>query len=301
VTPLDASLWAALLAGALRLATPLTIAALGELLVQRAGLVNLGIEGMMLCGCLAGVIGSAFGGWPVGLLLGAASGLALGALFAATVLRGRADVVVAGIGIGVLAAGGSDYVWDLWQRHRAQGVLVFAPNLTLPASGRLPTPLQVIVNQSVLTWAAAGGAVLLAAILRYGRPGPVLEAVGSEPEIARLRGIDVARWQAMTLLLGGALAGTAGAALTVGYVGSFTSGMTGGRGYIAIAVVILARGQPLGVVAASGGFGLLESAGLEMQGSASTALVALTGALPYLAILLALALAPRRSGIATVG
>ncbi len=288
MTLLEASFWIAVLGGALRLATPLALAALGELIVQRAGLVNLGIDGIMLCGCFAGVLGSAVGGWALGLLSGAMVGGSLGALLAMIVLVGEADVIIAGIGIGVLGYGVADFAAQLWQRRGPAAALTLAPDVTLPFV-KLPQVILDALTQNVVTWGTVGMALAIGAILRHGRAGPVLEAIGRDPDSARLRGVGVGRWQAAALMTGGTLAGIAGAALTVAYVGAYTSGMTGGRGFVAIAVVILARGRPLRACLACLAFGALESAGLQLQGGTSASLVALTTALPYLVTLAALA------------
>ena len=277
----------AVLSGALRLATPLALAALGELIVQRAGLVNLGIDGIMLCGCLAGVLGSAVGGWALGLLAGATVGGSLGALLAVIVLVGEADVIIAGIGIGVLGYGAADFDAQLWQRRIPAVALTLAPDARLPFT--LPQVLLDALTQNVVTWGTVGMALAIGAILRHGRAGPVLEAIGRDPDSARLRGVGVRRWQAAALMTGGTLAGIAGAALTVAYVGAFTSGMTAGRGFVAIAVVILTRGRPLRTCLACLAFGALESAGLQLQGGTSASMVALTTVLPYLVTLAALA------------
>jgi len=273
VTLLEASFWIAILGGALRLATPLALAALGELIVQRTGLVDLGIDGIMLCGCFAGVLGSTLGGWATGLLAGALVGGSLGILLALIVLVGEADVIIAGIGVGVLGYGLADFAAELWQHRGPAIALTLAPDVT---------------------WGTAALALAIGAILRYGRAGPVLEAIRSDPDIARLHGVVIRRWQAAALVTGGTLAGIAGAALTVAYVGAYTSGMTAGRGFVAIAVVILARGRPLRACLVCLAFGALESAGLQLQGSTSASMVALTTALPYLVTLAALAVT--RSG-----
>jgi simple sugar transport system permease protein len=255
--------------------------------------VNLGIEGMMLCGCVAGIIGAAVGGWPLGLACGALTGALLGALLAAIVLLGGANLIVAGIGIGLLATGLSDYAFELWQRNTVIAAFPFAPVIVLPGAAHESPLLAALLEQSVMTWVALLLATTLAGLLNFGRMGPVLQAVGSDPEVARLRGVAVTGWQAAALLVGGTLAGLAGAIMTVAYVGSFTSGMTAGRGFIALAVVILSRRQPGVACLAALGFAFLESAGLQLQGQSSGAAVALTTGLPYVVTLFSLAILAR--------
>jgi general nucleoside transport system permease protein len=300
---LEIAFWNILLAGAVRLATPVLLAALGETIVERGGMINLGIEGIMTLGAFTGVFGASAAGWGAGLALGAAVGAAIGLIMAVTVLRWGADQVVTGIAITLIGYGLADYFFEVWQPTGRSAVIVpLAPTITIPGLGRLPLIGQALFQQSVITYAAVVAVLMVYLALKRSRAGLILRAAGDDPDAVALRGVSVVATRTWSLMLGGLLAGLGGAAITVGYLGSYTDDVVSGRGYIAIAVVIIGRWSPLGAMGGALLFALFDSLALQAQ-SVSTGLpVEFYSALPYVVTLVTLvataraASAPRSLG-----
>ena len=286
--------WTLLLAGAVRLATPIVLAALGETLVERSGMVNLGVEGMMALGALMGVLGASEAGWAAGLALGAGAGGLLGLIMGFAVLKGGMNQIVAGIAIALLGVGLADYFFQLWQPSGRSAVVVpLVPTLRLPFLDRLPLLGEVLFAQSPLTYFAVAAVAVATWALKQTVPGLKIRAVGDDPEAAHLRGIDVVSVRIATLVVGGALAGFGGATITVGYLGSFTDDVTSGRGYVAIAVVIIGRWSPVGAMLGALLFALFDSLALLAQSRSAGLPVEFYSSLPYAMTLLALVLTAR--------
>jgi simple sugar transport system permease protein len=286
--------WVVVLAGAVRLATPIAFAAIGETLVERAGLLNLGIEGMMLAGALAGVAGSSYAGSWMGILAGGVVGGLLGALMGWVVLRGGANQIVVGIAISLLGFGMSTYLYELWQPSGRSSVIApLAPTLNVPALTSIPLAGEVVFHQSVLTYVCLALIPLTTWALRNTRFGLAIRAAGDDPSAALLRGVDVVQTRFLALVLGGVLAGVAGASITVGYLGSFTDSVTAGRGFIAIAVVIIGGWTPLGACAGALLFAFFVSLSLLAQTGGVNLPAEAYSALPYVVTLLVLLLTAR--------
>ncbi len=286
--------WAILLAGAVRLATPITLAALGETLVERCGIVNLGVEGMMALGAFVGVWGASEQSWGMGLILGGASGGLLGLLMGLAVLKGGVNQIVAGIAITLLGIGLADYLFQIWQPSGRSAVVVpLVPILRLPLIDRLPLFGEALFAQSPLTYLAVAAVFAASWALKPTTPGLSLRAVGDDPEAAQLRGVDVVSVRIATLVIGGALAGIGGATITVGYLGSFSDDVTSGRGYIAIAVVIIGRWSPIGAMFGALFFALFDSMALLAQSGSVGLPMEFFSSLPYAMTLLALVLTAR--------
>jgi simple sugar transport system permease protein len=235
-----------LLVAALRLAAPLALAALGELVVERAGVVNIGIEGMMLAGAFcAFAVALATGSPAAGCAAALALGAALGLFFAAfAVLRG-ADQIVVGLAVNLLALGAT----GLAARALWQGAVPAGPRGS-------ETPFVV---------AALALALALALGLARTRAGLRLRAVGEAARAADAEGVSVAGVRAAALALGGALAGLAGASLSVAQTHTFTEGMTAGRGFLALAIVIFGRWRPTGVMLGALFFGATTALQFRLQ------------------------------------
>jgi ABC-type uncharacterized transport system permease subunit len=291
---LDAAFWKATLGGALRLATPIVFAAVGETIVERSGTLNLGVDGMMTAGAFAAVVGASLAGWPFGLLLAALAGLALGLGMGAAILKGGANQIVTGIAIALVSVGMTTYAFQLWQPSgQTMPFVPLAPTIRIPLLSDLPFVGDVFFAQSVLTDASF---VLLAAsllALRLTRLGLMVKAAGDDPIAAALRGVDIESVRMLALAFGGAMAGLGGAAITIGFLGSYSDNVTAGRGYIAIAVVIIGRWSPLGAAFGALLFALFESLSLRLQGHAHEAPTELYAILPYAMTLIVLFLTAR--------
>ncbi len=290
----DIAFWQAVVAGAIRLATPVALAALGETIVERSGTINLGIDGIMIAGAFTAIVAVGLGGWSVALLAAALVGALFGLAIALAVLKGGANQIIVGIAISLLASGLATYFYQLWDGaglSRAPADLV--PLVPLGPLDRLPLVGPILAGQSLITWATLALALLAAPLLTRSRPGLILKAVGDEPAAAALIGIPVVRVRTIALAAGGALAGLGGAAITVGYLGAYTDGLVAGRGYVALAVVIIGRWSPVGAVAGALLFAFFDSLALQAQGGALVLPVEAYLALPYLMTLVVLILAAR--------
>ena len=255
----------ALLEAALRLAAPLLLAALGELVVERAGVVNIGIEGMMLAGAFAAYAAAATTGSPLaGVAAAALAALALGALFAAAAVLGRADQIVVGTAVNLLALGAT----GLALRALFEGGATAAPGLAdvaLPGLAALPGVGPVLFHQSPFAYAGLLLCAAVALALARTRAGLVLRAVGEAARAADAEGVRVPVVRCAAVLFGAAAAGVAGATLTLSQSHVFTEGMTAGRGFIALTVVIFGRWRSLGVLAAALFFGLASALQFRLQ------------------------------------
>lgn len=281
-------------------ATPLLLAATGELVAERAGLVNIGIEGMMLIGALAGAAAAWAGGSATaGLLAAAAAGALVGLLFALWTVGGARDQIVTGLAINLLALGATGVAAERIDAtaRAGSGEFVaprFASLLAIDAA-RHPI-LHALLAHDAITWLALPLVVMTAVALRCTRPGLTLRAVGENPEAADTAGVRVAAARTFAAAFGGACAGAAGACLTLSISNRFQDGMTDGRGFVALALVIFGRWSAVRIALAALFFGGPEALQVTLQprlGSRVHVLYPAMLALPYVLTLLALAL---RSG-----
>jgi simple sugar transport system permease protein len=288
-------------AASVRVGTPLGLAAIGESIAEKAGVINLGIEGAMLAGAFAAAAGAMYGGATTGVLAAAAAGLFVAAAFAAIAVAARADQIIAGTAITLGATGLTGLL--------AQRVFT-GPALSLATLSAAPVPLidqipvlgGVFFRQSVLTYACYVLIPLASWLLWRTRFGLQLRACGEAPAAAAAAGVAVGRMRAVAVLIGGVCAGLAGAALVLAQVGTFTERMTAGRGFIAIAIVALGRWNPWGVGGAALLFGAATALQYTFQAAGSRVPYQLFIALPYLLALAALGVAiGRHRGPAALG
>lgn len=287
-------LWVSILVGALALAAPLVIAGIGEGFVERAGRLNLGIEGMMILGAFVGVFVAAAAGPWAGLLAGAVVGIVLAAGMNALVYLLRANEIVVGVAVTMLGLGLSTYLFQLWIPAGTTNVSVDTlGHVDLGFLSGIPVLGPVLFSQTPVVFLAAVLLVLAGALARFTRFGIQVRAVGSDPISAALRGVRPRAVGERALLLGGTLAGLAGAAIALGSIGAFTPGMTAGRGYIVLAIVIMGRMTPLGIALGALLFGFLQSFSLLAQSAAAQLPSEVYATLPYLVTLLVLVLTSR--------
>lgn len=281
----------ALLDAALRLAAPLLLAALGELLVERAGVINIGIEGMMLCGAFAAFAASVASGQPaVGVLAGVAAGCAMGAVFVVFAVLRRADQIVVGTAVNLLALGAT----GLALRAMFPETVPTAPTvgeLRVPGLVELPLLGRSLFSQTPFTYAALALAPGCAFFLARTRAGLRLRAVGEAARAADAEGVPVERVRSIAVLAGAGFAGLAGAALSLAQSNSFAEGMTAGRGFIALAIVIFGRWSASGVVLAALFFGATTALQFRLQARGLDVPYPLALMLPYVLTLALLAVA----------
>lgn len=244
------------LAATVRTAVPLALAALGELLVERAGVINIGLEGAILAGAFGALVGASAGGVGVGFVTSVAAGLAIAALFALCVVWLRADQIIAGTALTLLSMGatGTLYRALYGSGGAALGIPTSEP-LAIPGLSALPIVGAALFAQPPITYVVYAVAPLLAWWLTGTHAGLALRAIGERPEAAEAAGIAVNRARTLAILVGGALGGLAGGTLVLAQAGTFAEGMSAGRGFIAIAIVVLGRWTPYGVAAGSLLFG----------------------------------------------
>jgi len=290
-----------LLSAAVAFAVPLVLAGVGECLVERSGIVNIGVEGLMLTAALAAVAASHATGSPwVGLSVAVAAAGVVGLVFGAVVVFRGVNQVVAGTVINLLALGGTGAAYfSLTQAAAAAGqsrlLGVKLPDWPLPGLGGLPGAAPLFAG-NVLVYLSLAAAPVAAWFLYRTRPGLQLRAAGEAPHAAEAAGAHVPRLRLLAVLAGALLAGAAGAFLSIGHVVTFGENMIAGKGFIALALVIFGRWNPLGVLGGAVLFSLAWGAAtvLATQGRGRPEEVALL-ALPYVATLAALVLRAGRT------
>lgn len=278
------------LAATIRTATPLALAALGELLVERAGMINIGVEGAVLAGAFGALAGATAGGVAGGYAGAMAGGLLVGALFAFCVVVLRADQIITGMALTLLSVGatGTLYRALYGSGGAALGVPTSGP-LPVPGLSSLPVIGTTLFSQPAITYFTYLLAPVLAWWLGHTHAGLALRAVGERPEAAEVAGVAVARVRTAAVLVGGLLGGLAGGTLVLAQAGTFVEGMSAGRGFIALAIVVLGRWRPLGVALGALVFGAASALQFAFQAMGWNAPYQLFLAAPYLLTLAALA------------
>lgn len=239
---------AGFLAAAVRVATPLLLAATGETVTERAGVINLGIEGMMLAGALAAALGASAAGPWTGMLAGIGAGTGLALLFAAVVVGARGDQIITGTAVTLAAVGLTGMVYR--QAYGTAGAGLDLPTLAalpIPGLRQIPVIGPAFFDQPAPTYLAILALPVVWWALFRTRGGLRLRATGESESMARAAGVRTGVVRAVATLIGGAFAGLAGATLVLAQVGTFAEKMTAGRGFIAIAIVVLGRWHPAGV------------------------------------------------------
>jgi simple sugar transport system permease protein len=282
--------WSALFAAMLRFATPLILAALGGVLCERSGVINIGLEGMMLMGAFFGIFGADLtGSWLLGCLIGMLAGGALALIHAVLSVSFRADQVVSGFGLNFLALGITGYVFVAhYGTEGTPGDVPRVPNVSLPGIEDVGFFGEAIGNANLLTWLALL-LVVLATLFLFRTPrGLRLRSVGEKPRAAETVGVSVVRTRYVAVITSGFLAALGGAYLSIALLGSFTENMTAGRGYIALAAVIFGAWRPLGALAGALLFVFSQALAQRLpEFSESTAV--LFQALPYVITLVVVA------------
>lgn len=284
------SLLNAITASMITMAVPLLLAALGELLAERAGVLNIGLEGMMLAGAFAALTvamlsGSTALGVGAALLVGAG----LGGLLAWFVVRGSANQVVAGTALNLLAAGLTGVGYRaVFGVTGAALTVAGAPTLPIPGLAALPV-LGAFFKQNLLGYAAFGLAPAVGFLLWHTLPGLQLRMVGENPAAAETQGVSVRRVRVAALIGCGMLAASGGAYLSVAYSNTFVEGMSAGRGFIALAIVIVGRRTASGTVCAALFFGLATALQFHFQALGLDVPFQFFLVLPYVLTLLVLA------------
>ena len=284
---IESILFATIVAG-----TPLIIVALGQLIAEKSGVLNLGAEGMMAMGAIAGFAVTFHTGNPwLGVLAGMVAGALMSLLFAIVVLTLMGNQVASGLALSIFGVGLSAFVGKPYESE----ILETVGTLPIPLLAELPIIGGPIFNQQplvYLSWAILAG---VAWFLYKSRPGLLLRAVGESPSSAHSIGYPVIRIRYMATLFGGAMAGIGGSFLSVYYTPLWVEGMVAGRGWIAIALVVFATWRPFRVIVGAYLFGGVMVAQLFVQGSGMEINIPsqFLSSLPYLATIVVLVIISR--------
>jgi len=286
--------WGALLAAMLRYATPLMYASLGALFSERSGVVNIGLEGMMLMGAFFSVWGAdVTGTWTLGLVIGMASGALMGLVHAFFSITLRADQIVGGTAINFIGLGITSYLFV--KLYGAQGTprdLSNVPDLSFGFLGHIPLVGgfldDVFGHLNVMIWAVIALVFVVWVVVFKTSLGLRLRSVGEHPRAADTVGINVYGVRYAAVILSGMLAAIGGAFISLAFVNSFTPNMIAGRGFIALAALIFGNWRPFGLAAACLLFGFSSALAVNLQ-AYSTSVSTLFTALPYVLTLVAVA------------
>lgn len=286
--------WINLAAATLRISAPLLMAGMAGLLSYQVGLINIALEGLMLVGAFAGVaVGYELGSTWLGVGGAVVAGALLGAAFAFAVVTMRANLIVAGLALNILAIGGTAYLMDVLYAQSG----TFAPDgLTRLASVRIPLvediPMvgDLLSGHSPLVYLSWLLIPLTSFFLYRMVVGGHIRAVGEHPEAAEAAGISVKRMQYLALILGGALCGLAGAHLSLSNLALFRERMTNDRGFIALAAVYFATARPGLTAVACFVFGFFEALQFRLQLRDTALPNEFLNMMPYLMVVVALVL-----------
>ena len=271
-------------------ATPLLYAALGELITEKSGVLNLGVEGMMLVGAVCGFAAVHYSGSAsLGVLGGAAAGALLSLMFAALVLGFQASQVATGLaltifGVGLSAMLGQDLVGVAYDG---------LPKVAIPFLSDLPVVGALLFNHDMLVYGSILLVVLVWWFLKYSRSGLILRAVGDSHDAAHAMGYPVVRIRLLAILFGGAMSGIAGAYLSLAYSPMWIENMSAGRGWIALALVVFATWRPGRVLLGAYLFGSISILQLHAQALGIGVPSQVMSMLPYLATIVVLVLISR--------
>jgi simple sugar transport system permease protein len=282
--------WSVLVAAMLRYATPLLFAALGGIICERGGVINIGLEGMMLTGAFFGIwAADVLHSWVLGCLVAMAAGGLLALVHAVFSIHLHANQVVSGTAINFLALGITGYFFIAhYGSNGTPSNISQVPNVKLPLIQHVGFFGGAIGDANLLTWVALLLVPALTVFLFRTRWGLRLRAVGEKPRAADTVGLPVRRIRYIAVVASGILAALGGAYLSVAFVGSFNQNMTEGRGFIALAAVIFGKWRPSGALAATLLFGFA-SALADRLPTFSQSAATLFQALPYLLTLIAVA------------
>jgi general nucleoside transport system permease protein len=285
-----------LVEGAIRLATPLVFAALGETVTERAGVLNIGLEGCIIAGALGGVVLGTYGGVVAGFSGAVLCGLLIAAIFALFVVGLQTDHIITGTACNLLAFGATSTVYRTLQDPAGLPMQVSTVgSVPIPVLSELPVLGNALFRQTLVVYLLYALVPLTFFWLNRTYGGLHLRAVGEDPQAALAAGIRPKRIRLGAILFGGALGGMAGGVLVLAQTGTFVEGMSAGRGFIAIAIVALGRWSPPGVLAAAVIFGAASATQFYFQVQGWKIPYQLFLSLPYVLTLGALAIVGKRS------
>ncbi|MGI4841417.1 MAG: ABC transporter permease [Janthinobacterium lividum] len=273
-----------------RCGTPLLLVALGELVCEKSGVLNLGQEGMMLFGAVVGfIVAASTGSLWLGVLLAMAAGMLLSSLFALVALSFNANQVATGLALTIFGVGLSTFVGAAWVGKPLAG---FEP-LAIPLLSGLPLLGRALFAQDALVYLSFVLFAVIAWVILKSRVGLIVQAVGENPDAASAMGLPVLRVRTLAVLFGGAMAGLAGAYLSLAYTPMWAENMSAGRGWIALALVVFASWRVWRLLLGAYLFGFASILYLVAQGLGLAIPSNLLAMLPYVATIVVLVLLSR--------
>jgi simple sugar transport system permease protein len=285
----------ALISGGLVAGVPLMFASLGEMISERAGVLNIGLEGMMLVGAYVGFVGAYYGhsSW-LGYLAGMAGGTFVALFMVVFCVWLGLDQIVVGIAL-TIGAEGVTSTLDSAQFATSRPRLGNFPTISIPGLSHIPVLGPSLFSQPLVVYLGFGLVALVAWVFRSTTIGLNLRAAGEKPEALDAAGVSVVATRSWAALCAGALAGLGGAYLSIIGAGVFVAFMTGGRGFMGIVLAMLARGRPVWVIIGSFLFGMSLSITTALQLAGVNIPIDYVNMLPFIAVMLALILFGRRS------
>lgn len=260
------SFFTAFLAAAVRMAVPLAYGGLGETISEKTGILNIGMEGVMLSGAFFSFAGTFFSGSPfIGLLCGMAGGLLVSMIHGVLSIRLSKDQSVSGIAINIFVLGVTSFLYKLMSNGQSYQQIEPMGRIKLPLLSEIPLIGSALFNQDILTYGLYVLVLLATYFYKRTNAGLSFAAIGENPRSADSAGVPVHKYQYLALAANGLLGGIGGAYLVLVQVGNFSENMTSGRGYIALAAVILGRYIPAGMLGAALLFGGANALQIRLQ------------------------------------
>ncbi|HAZ30261.1 TPA: ABC transporter permease [Candidatus Acetothermia bacterium] len=258
----------ALLAATVRMATPLVLAAIGGVFTERSGVINIGMEGMMLLGAFFGVLISHLTGSPwLGLIAGTAAGGLSAWIHALLAIRYSANQIVSALGINILALGLTPYLSAMiWGSRGHSGAVVRLPSWEIPLMREIPVIGEILGPYAPTVFMMVAVVIVAQIVLFRTKWGLRVRAVGEFARAAATAGVPVQRTRYICVVISGMLSGLAGVHLSLGDLNMWTWGMTGGRGFIALAVMIFGNWRPYRALAAGLVFGFADALQIRLHG-----------------------------------
>jgi simple sugar transport system permease protein len=278
------------LEGTVRTATPLAFASVGEAVVERSGVINIGLEGAIIAGAFGSFVAAGSGSTWIGFAGAAIAGIAVAAVFAFFAIHIRADQIITGTAISLLGLGLTATLYR--QMYGAMGAALSIPTMgvtDIPGLSEIPLIGRPLFAQPAITYVLY---LLVPSVwwwMFHTRSGLELRATGEDPRAVIAAGISAKKTQILAVLFGGAMGGISGGTLVIAQAGTFAEGMSAGRGFIAIAIVVLGRWHPLGVAVAALVFGAASALQYLFQAMGWSLPYQAFLALPYVLTLLGLA------------
>lgn len=287
-------------ASAFRMATIILLAALGELVVERSGVLNLSVEGMMLSGALAGFLGAYFSGslW-IGVLSAMVVGVLTSMIYGVIAVLFQVDQTVTGLAVNFFLSGMTFYLYrTIFPDVGTAGIPSISrfPVVNIPLLSEIPYIGRLFFSQQLLTYIAVVMVVVIWVYFYRTKSGLILRTMGENPRAVDMKGVNVTRYRFFAVMFGGLMAGLAGSFITLASAGIFAIDMTAGRGWLAIAIIIFGDWKPGKILLAAIFFGFIDALQMQLQTMGFQLPFQLFLALPYLLTVVAVFIGRKKKG-----